>query len=119
MIELIPAMLRPTFMQPVGALLYVPVLHDRLRHYMATGPTANLCQQLRQLLDEAVQSTRTLLCGLGPPPLAEKQDLLAALNWVVEMMRRHRPVVTLQSRERTVGSALRIFKNGLAHSVGR
>ncbi len=83
----------------LAQLLVLARMHvDRLRSETTGESAAGVRRHLKQLLDEAVQSARTLLSGLGPPPLTEKHDLMAALHWVVETMRRHHLVVTTECR---------------------
>lgn len=45
--------------------------------------------QLKELLDQALTYTRTLMSDLRPAILGDEDDLLAAIRWVVEKMQRH------------------------------
>ena len=51
--------------------------------------------EVKHLLDQALESARTLTLDLQPPLLGDEDDLTAALAWVAEKMRAHGLTVTI------------------------
>lgn len=58
------------------------------------GPTAELVQELDEMLDEALTYTRSLVAQLTPPVLREF-GLVVAIRWLAEQMRRQELAVAV------------------------
>lgn len=56
-------------------------------------------REVKGLLDDALQYTRTLMADLGPPLLGSEDDLQRAISWVAEKMQRHGLEVVVQDKD--------------------
>ena len=68
---------------------------ERMQRNMAPEQSWNTMMDVKQLLDEAVNYTRTLTANLRPPLFGDGDDLYAALKWVADKMTHHGMAVQL------------------------
>lgn len=76
-------------------------LHDNLAQLLALSKIklaavredetdrSRVYRDVKNLLDDALRYTRTLMADLGPPLLGNEQDLIRAISWVADKMQRH------------------------------
>jgi PAS domain S-box-containing protein len=82
-------------------------LHDNLAQLLAVSKLklatvredetdrSRVYRDVKNMLDDALRYTRTLMTDLGPPLLGNEQDLARALGWVADKMQRHGLNVTI------------------------
>jgi PAS domain S-box-containing protein len=76
-------------------------LHDNLAQLLALSKIklaavpedetgrSRVYRDVKDLLDDALRYTRTLMADLGPPLLGNEEDLVRAISWVAEKIQRH------------------------------
>jgi PAS domain S-box-containing protein len=81
----------------LAQLLVLSKLKLERMQSMAPEKSWNTMMDVKQLLDEAVNYTRTLTVNLRPPLLADGDDLQAALKWVADKMTHHGMAIHLRN----------------------